>query len=125
MSMKRHTPRNFHNKPVSASTPMLKKAGNLGVSGEQQFMQMLEHLVTATSKEDSNNVALVVIAAMFFGFLVFALRPVSSPVSPPQITIQSHPITTITTKQQQSQSQSYNSPEAQQIIADPGFESGL
>ena len=115
-SMKRHTPHNFYDKPASAKAPMLKRAGNLGASSEQQFMQLLERLVTATSKESSNNVALVVIAAMFFGFLVLALRPAQSPVNSPQITFQSSPTTTITTKQQQTQSQSYNSPKAQQMI---------
>lgn len=116
MSMKRHTPGNFHDKPASAKTPMLKRAGNLGASGEQQFMQMLERLVTAASKEGSNNVALVVIAAMFFGFLILALRPAQSPVNLPQITFQSSPTTTITTKQQQTQSQNNNPPEAQEMI---------
>ncbi|GAB1544303.1 hypothetical protein NUACC21_69790 [Scytonema sp. NUACC21] len=116
MSVKRHSPRNFHDKPASAKTPTLKRAGNLGVSGEQQFMQLLEHLVNAASKEGSNNVALVAIAAMFFGFLVIAIRPPQSPVNPPQITFQSSPTTTITTKQQQTQSQSDNLPEAKQMI---------
>lgn len=51
MSMKRHTPRNFHDKPACVKTPMLKRAGSLGASGEQQFMQLLERLVTATSVE--------------------------------------------------------------------------
>lgn len=113
--MKRHTPRNFYDKPADAKRPMLNRAGNLGASGEQQFMQLLERLVTATSKEGSNNVALVVIAAMFFGFLVLALRPAQSSVKPPQI-FQSNPITTITTKQQQTQSQNNNPPSAQQMI---------
>lgn len=116
MSMKqRQTPRNFHDKPASAKTPMLKRAANLGASGEQKFMQMLEHLVTAVSKEGSNNVALVVIAAMFFGFLVLALKPAQSPVNQPQIIFESSPTTTITTKQQQTQSQRHNPPSTQQM----------
>jgi len=91
VSRKRHTPRNFHNKSASAKTPMLQRINNLDISGEQQFMQTLKHLVTDASKESSNNVALVVIAAMFFTFLVFALRPTQSPVNPPQINLQSSP----------------------------------
>ena len=114
--MKRHTPRNFHDKPADAKTSMLNRTGNLGASGEQQFMQLLGRLVTAASKEGSNNVALVVIAAMFFGFLVLALRPAQSSVNPPQINFQSNPTTTITTKQQQTQSQNNNPPSAQQMI---------
>ncbi|MFW9263510.1 hypothetical protein [Nostoc sp. CALU 546] len=106
------TPRYSNDKPASAKTSMLKRAGKFGASGEQQFMELLQHLVTAASKEGSNNVALVVIAAMFFGFLVLALRPVQPPVNPQQI----NSTIKITTKQQQTQSQNFNLPETQQMI---------
>lgn len=109
----RRTPRNSYDKPASAKTLMLKRAGKLGAySGEQQFMQLLQLLVTAASKEGSNNVALVVIAAMFFGFLVLALRPAQPPVNPQLI----NPTITITTKQQQTQSKNFNLTETQQMI---------
>lgn len=114
----RRTPRNFYDNSGSAKTPMLKRADKLDTSSEeQQFIQLLQHLVTVVSKEGSNNVALVVIAAMFFGFLVLAARPAQPPINPQQINLQNSPNTTITT-QQQTQSQNYNLPKTQQMIED-------
>ncbi|MFN6472616.1 MAG: hypothetical protein RMY36_023485 [Nostoc sp. SerVER01] len=69
---------------------------------EQQFPRLLKNLVSAVSKDSSNNVAIVAIAAMFFGFAVLVLRP-TTPVTQPAINVQSNPATTVTTQQDQIQ----------------------
>ncbi|MHC5677030.1 hypothetical protein [Nostoc sp.] len=69
---------------------------------EQQFHGLLKNLVSAVSKDSSNNVAIVAMAAMFFGFAVLVLKP-AAPVAQPQIHLQSNPTTTVTTHQEQKQ----------------------
>ncbi|MFL9458018.1 hypothetical protein AB0756_39940 [Tolypothrix campylonemoides VB511288_2] len=116
MSNKQQTSRNSHHKPSPASTPKFRRTGQFGISSEQQFMQLLQHLVATTSKETSNNVALVAIAAMFFGFAVLVIRPDQPPVNQMPLNLQNSSTTTVTTRQQQTQSQSYNPHKAQQMI---------
>ncbi|MEH1788400.1 MAG: hypothetical protein V7L23_23150 [Nostoc sp.] len=78
---------------------------------QQQFYGLLKNLLSAVSKDSSNNVAIVAIAAMFFGFAVMVLKP-AAPVVQPQINLQSNPTTTVTTQQDQIQR------------IDPSFEPG-
>ncbi|PHJ69132.1 hypothetical protein VF14_03065 [Nostoc linckia z18] len=69
---------------------------------QQQYHGLLKNLMTAVSKDSSNNVAIVAIVAMFFGFAVMVLRPTTS-VAQPEINLQSNPTTTVTTNQEQIQ----------------------
>ncbi|WP_445634575.1 Transmembrane protein [Nostoc sp. DSM 114161] len=77
---------------------------------QQQFYGLLKNLVSAVSKDSSNNVAIVAMAAMFFGFAamifafaVMALKPATPAANPPAINLQVHPTTTVTTNQEQNQ----------------------
>lgn len=112
--MQFNTPRNLRYKSSSAKKFLLKRLDK--ASEELNYHQLLQHLVTVVSKESSNNVALVVIAAMFFGFLVLALRPIQPHIDPTYINLQNNPTTIIITEQQQTQSQNHSLPESQQMI---------
>jgi len=76
-------------------------------SKEHQFYSLLLSLTAAVSKESSNNIAIVALAAMFFGFTIVVLKPATPTANPPLINQQSNPIifygikrTNFTTKQQ-------------------------
>ncbi|MDZ8221416.1 MULTISPECIES: hypothetical protein [unclassified Nostoc] len=90
-------PSNFNHK-LNAPKAFVLRAAN--AEQEQQFHALLKHVMTAVSKDSSNNVAIVAITAMFFALAVMVLKP-SIPV-PPAI-MQSNPTTTVTTHQEQIQ----------------------
>jgi hypothetical protein len=75
----------------------------VNATNEQQFHTLLKNLMSAVSKDSSNNVAIVALAAMFFAFAVMVLKPATSTVNPPVINLQVHPATTVTTNQDQIQ----------------------
>ncbi|MHC5747965.1 MAG: hypothetical protein ACYTXT_40150 [Nostoc sp.] len=103
MESDRRRPRNSHHKSTSAKGFFQRAAKNLpATSNEQQFYIFLKHLITALNKDSSNNVAIVALAAIFFGFAVMVLKP-AAPVAQPQINLQSNPTTTVTTNQEQIQ----------------------
>lgn len=101
MNFLRRRPRNSNHK----SNRFFQSAGkNLpAISNEQQFHSLLENLMTAVGKDSSNNVAIVALAAMFFGFAVLTLKPATPVVNPPAINLQVHPTTTVTTNHEQNQ----------------------
>ena len=90
-------PRNFNHK-LNAPEAFVLRAAN--AEQEQQFHALLKHVMTAVSKDSSNNVAIVAISAMFFALAVMLLKPV---VNPAAINLQSNPTTTVTTHQEQIQ----------------------
>ncbi|MEH2467844.1 hypothetical protein [Nostoc sp.] len=100
MESDRRRPRNSNHKST-APKAFLHRAVN--ATTEQQFHGLLKNLVSAVSKDSSNNVAIVAMAAMFFGFAVLVLRPAIPVVNPPVINVQVHPTTTMTTNQEQNQ----------------------
>ncbi|PHJ73260.1 hypothetical protein VF04_00405 [Nostoc linckia z7] len=98
MEFNRRRPRTSNDK-LNAPEAFLRV---VNATTEQQFHRLLKNLVSAVSKDSSNNVAIVAIAAMFFGFAVPVLRPATTVVQP-QINLQSNPTTTVTTQQEQIQ----------------------
>jgi hypothetical protein len=100
MESNRRRPRNSNHK-LNAPEAFLRKAVN--ATTEQHFHGLLKNLVSAVSRDSSNNVAIVAMAAMFFGFAVLVLRPATPVVNPPVINVQVHPTTTVTTNQEQNQ----------------------
>ncbi|PHJ73280.1 hypothetical protein VF14_03045 [Nostoc linckia z18] len=100
MDFNRRRPRTSNDK-LNAPSLFLRA---VNATTQQQFYGLLKNLVSAVSKDSSNNVAIVAIAAMFFGFAVMVLRPATpSVVNPPAINVQSNPTTTVTTQQEQNQ----------------------
>ncbi|MFN6535505.1 MAG: hypothetical protein RM021_003925 [Nostoc sp. EkiNYC01] len=98
MDFNSHRPRTSNDK-LNAPEAFIRA---VNATTEQQFPRLLKNLVSAVSKDSSNNVAIVAIAAMFFGFAVMVLRP-AAPVTQPEINLQVHPTTTVTTNQEQNQ----------------------
>jgi hypothetical protein len=106
---------------------LLRKIDNsTPFSGVESFYQLMLHLVATLNKESSNNVALVIIAAMFFGFAALVLRPLSFCNAPPAINplqtkFENNPTTKviINIKQQQTQSQNQRPSEIQQEVEAP------
>ncbi|MFN6540686.1 MAG: hypothetical protein RM021_030700 [Nostoc sp. EkiNYC01] len=98
MDFNRHRPRTYNDK-LNALKALIRA---VNATTQQQFYGLLKNLVSAVSQDSSNNVAIVAIAAMFFGFAVMVLRP-ATPVVQPQINLQSNPTTTVTTHQEQNQ----------------------
>ncbi|WP_445632754.1 Transmembrane protein [Nostoc sp. DSM 114161] len=100
MDFNRHRPRTSNDK-LNAPKALIRA---VNATTEQQFYGLLKNLVSAVSKDSSNNVAIVAIAAMFFGFAVMMLRPATpSVVNPPVVNVHSNPNTTVTTNQEQNQ----------------------
>ncbi|MEH2102846.1 MAG: hypothetical protein V7K76_24490 [Nostoc sp.] len=99
MESNRRRPRNSNHK--SNAPEAFLRAVN--ATTEQQFHGLLKNLVTAVSKDSSNNVAIVAMAAMFFAFAVMALKPATPAANAPAINVQVHPTTTVTTHQEQNQ----------------------
>lgn len=99
MESNRRRPRNSNHKSNAPSSFL--RAVN--TTTEQQFYGLLKHLMSAVSRDSSNNVAIVAMAAMFFGFAVLVLKPATPVVNPPVINVQVHPTTTVTTHQEQNQ----------------------
>jgi hypothetical protein len=120
MSSKHSAPKKFHHMQTPAQPSLLEGADDSARSLEvKQFYQLLLHLVATLSKESSNNVALVIGAAIFFGFAVFmAARPLGScnplPGTNIPIKVESNPTTTVDTQQNNSQHQRL--PDTQQMI---------
>ncbi|WP_392476934.1 hypothetical protein [Nostoc sp. C110] len=103
MKSDRRRPRNSNHKSASSEGFFQSAGKNLpATSNEQQFHRLLKHLMTAVSKDSSNNVAIVAMAAIFFGFAVLVLKP-AAPVAQPQINLQSNPTITVKTQQEQNQ----------------------
>lgn len=100
MESDRRRPRNSNHK-LNNPEAFLHTAAN--AANEQQFYTLLKNLVTAVSKDSSNNVAIVAMAAMFFGFAVMVFRPATPLINPPAINLQVYPTTTLTTNQEQIQ----------------------
>jgi hypothetical protein len=98
MESDRRRPRNSNHKSTAPKAFLRAVA-----TTEQQFHGLLKNLVSAVSKDSSNNVAIVAMAAMFFAFAVMALKPVTPAANPPAINVQVHPTTTVTTHQEQIQ----------------------
>ncbi|MEH2457513.1 hypothetical protein [Nostoc sp.] len=104
MKFDRRRPRNSNHKSTFAEGFFHSVAKNLPTSSnEQQFYILLKHLMTAVSKDSSNNVAIVAIAAIFFAFAVMVFRPATPVVNLLAINMQSNPTTTVTTHQEQNQ----------------------
>lgn len=99
MESNRRRPRNSNHKS-NAPKAFLRV---VNATTEQQFHGLLKNLVSAVSKDSSNNVAIVAMAAMFFAFAVMALKPATPAANPPVINVQVHPTTTVTTNQEQNQ----------------------
>lgn len=100
MESNRRRPRNSNHKS-NAPEAFLHRAVN--ATTEQQFHGLLKNLVSAVSKDSSNNVAIVAMVAMFFAFAVMALKPATPAANPPAINVQVHPTTTVTTHQEPNQ----------------------
>ncbi|MDJ0674224.1 MAG: hypothetical protein QNJ36_02285 [Calothrix sp. MO_167.B42] len=93
--MQRRRPRTSDHKSTSAGK-FLRVTNSLPTTcKEHQFYSLLLSLTAAMSKESSNNIAIVALAAMFFGFAILVLKPATSPANPPLINQQSNPITTL------------------------------
>lgn len=104
MESNRRRPRNSNHKSTSPERFLQSAAKNLpATSNEQQFYRLLKYVMTALGKDSSNNVAIVAMAAMFFGFAVLVLRPATPVINPPVMNVQVHPTTTVTTNQEQNQ----------------------
>lgn len=99
MESNRRRPRNSNHKSNAPSSFL--RAVN--ATTQQQYHGLLKNLVTAVSKDSSNNVAIVAMVAMFFAFAVMALKPATPAANPPAINVQVHPTTTVTTNQEQTQ----------------------
>ncbi len=98
MDFNSHRPRTSNDK-LNAPSSFLRA---VNATTQQQYHGLLKNLVSAVSKDSSNNVAIVAMVAMFFGFAVMVLRP-AAPVTQPEINLQSNPTTTVTTHQEQNQ----------------------
>lgn len=85
MESDRRRPRNSNHKSTSAEA-FLHRAVN--ATTEQHFQELLKNLVSALSKDSSNNVAIVAMVAMFFAFAVMALKPATPAANPPAINVQ-------------------------------------
>ncbi len=96
-------PRNSNLNSTATQVLLEQAAENLPASNEQQFFSLLKPLVSAVSKDSSNNVAIVAIAAMFFAFAAMLVKPVTPVANSPVINVHSNPTTTVTTDQQQNQ----------------------
>ena len=89
--MQRRKPRTSHRKLNSAGEFLRAKNSLPTTSKEHQFYSLLLSLTAAVSKESSNNIAIVALAAMFFGFAILVLKPATPPANPPLINQQSNP----------------------------------
>ncbi|WP_445634566.1 Transmembrane protein [Nostoc sp. DSM 114161] len=98
MDFNRRRPRTSNDK-LNAPSSFLRA---VNATTEQQFHGLLKNLMNAVNKDSSNNVAIVAMVAMFFGFGVLVLKP-AAPVVNPQINLQSNPTTKVTTNQEQNQ----------------------
>lgn len=89
-------PRNFNLNSTSTEVLLKQAAKNLPTSNEQQFSTLLKQLMSAVSKDSSNNVAIVAITAMFFALAMMLLKPATPVpvVNPPVINVHSNPTTT-------------------------------
>ncbi|MBD2211892.1 hypothetical protein H6G27_18750 [Nostoc linckia FACHB-104] len=96
-------PRNSNLNSTSTGVLLKQAAENLPTSNEQPFYTMLKQLVSAVSKDSSNNVAIVAITAMFFAFAVMLLKPATPVVNPRAINVHSNSTTTVTNHQEQNQ----------------------
>jgi hypothetical protein len=95
-------PRNSNLSSTSTQALLEQAAENLPTN-EQQFSTLLKQLVSAVSKDSSNNVAIVAIAAMFFALAMMLLKPATPVANPPAINVHSNPTTTVTIDQRQNQ----------------------